>query len=723
MDTNQIAFIICTNNEQYYDECVCYIQELYVPAGYSIDIICIQEADSMAQGYNAGMQASGAKYKVYLHQDTFILNRNFIFDILTIFGKNENVGMIGVIGAQDLSSDANCYLKWSIGAVDVYNGRCIDEWKFNQEESKEFTQVRAIAGLIMITQYDVPWREDILDGWDFYDISQCLEMEREGYTVVVPYQKEPWCYHDCGVSNRQTYDKYRRKIIEEYLDVFTEQIDAGQSENKLQEIQVAEKVRKTLIHLVDIGDYATIQTIIVREEMKELWLEDTSVREIVNLMEIYAMEEGSLDGVHSDWFKLKSWEQMYVYYRLVRFTILRIANGREDERIEELKRLLKVGSVSKDAIRKISGIMVKDATEVYRQLLKREQEEPLVSIVVAVYNGALTIGNTLQSILNQTYQNMEIIVVDDASTDNSREIISSFSDSRIKKVFLGKNRHICYAGNVGFQKAQGKYVALIGHDDLWRKDKLEKQVAFLEDHPSYSVCFTWTHIIDEDNRDVSKKYQNLNDRFCGDNLDQEQWSRKMILCGNQFCAPSACIRREYLIKTGYYRYGLVQLQDYDLWIRLLDEGPVYVLQEKLTYYRQFEKKRNNLSAVNMETRNRGRHEIQWILDNYIGNLPSEKFRKIFYKEMKNPSECGEKEILCEKVLFLWNMRNCLAEKRFIDLLEDEECRDILERKYKFYLPDFYRLNAQPMLFDSALLQKVKEQERIIENYCQQHRGK
>lgn len=78
MNTNQFAFIICTNNVQYYNECVRYIKDLYVPDGYDIDIICIQDADSMTQGYNAGMQASDAAYKVYLHQDTFILNRNFL---------------------------------------------------------------------------------------------------------------------------------------------------------------------------------------------------------------------------------------------------------------------------------------------------------------------------------------------------------------------------------------------------------------------------------------------------------------------------------------------------------------------------------------------------------------------------------------------------------------------------------------------------------------------
>ena len=102
MDEKKIAFIICVNDLWYYEECVRYIQELCVPDTYTVDIMCIQEADSMAEGYNGGCEASDAKYKVYLHQDTFITNRNYIYDILDIF-ENSRIGMIGVVGATELS--------------------------------------------------------------------------------------------------------------------------------------------------------------------------------------------------------------------------------------------------------------------------------------------------------------------------------------------------------------------------------------------------------------------------------------------------------------------------------------------------------------------------------------------------------------------------------------------------------------------------------------------
>lgn len=82
---NQVAFITCVNDEEEYAECQYYLNRLHIPEGYEADIISIREAPSMAAGYNAGMKSSQAKYKVYLHQDVFIKNRDFIPDMLKVF--------------------------------------------------------------------------------------------------------------------------------------------------------------------------------------------------------------------------------------------------------------------------------------------------------------------------------------------------------------------------------------------------------------------------------------------------------------------------------------------------------------------------------------------------------------------------------------------------------------------------------------------------------------
>ena len=95
MNEKKIAFITCVNNELEYAETLYYIERLVVPEGYETNIIAVREAPSMTAGYNAAMQSSDAKYKVYLHQDTFIINQNFIIEMLQIFRENEQIGMLG----------------------------------------------------------------------------------------------------------------------------------------------------------------------------------------------------------------------------------------------------------------------------------------------------------------------------------------------------------------------------------------------------------------------------------------------------------------------------------------------------------------------------------------------------------------------------------------------------------------------------------------------------
>lgn len=358
MNTKQIAFIICANNAQYYNECVRYIQDLEVPEKYSTDIICIQEADSMAQGYNAGMSATDAKYKVYLHQDTFILNKRLIYDILEIFELDETIGMIGVIGSQSLPADANCYLGWNVGRICAFDGFCAFEAELMQDSEIKYIPVNAVDGLMMITQYDVPWREDFLDGWDFYDVSQSLEMIRRGFQVVVPFQKIAWCYHDCGVSNLKNYDLYRQKMIREYPEIFTGIVDGIECTERQYRAEKAEEVRRILITLLEKGAYKELNDNI--EKVRAMALADNQVREIMNIMEIYSIEENSGMGIHSEWIQLRNWEEVHAYYSWVRWVLLRIEYKRKDERIAELEEKIKSGKISCEAMHKIFHITIPD---------------------------------------------------------------------------------------------------------------------------------------------------------------------------------------------------------------------------------------------------------------------------------------------------------------------------------------------------------------------------
>lgn len=214
MNEKKICFIMCVNNDAYEQEQMRYLSRLVLPEGYEMDILSVRDALSMTSGYNEGMRASDAKYKIYMHQDVFIVNENFISDLLEVF-EDKQVGMVGMVGAPHLPE--NCIM---------WNGPRVGKLYFNMiyqsgesvigEIEGKYQEVEAIDGLLMATQYDIPWREDLFDKWDFYDLSQSAEFLKAGYKVVVPNQTHPWCIHDDGFFNLKNYYHVRKTFLKEY---------------------------------------------------------------------------------------------------------------------------------------------------------------------------------------------------------------------------------------------------------------------------------------------------------------------------------------------------------------------------------------------------------------------------------------------------------------------------------------------------------------------------
>lgn len=124
----------------------------------------------------------------------------------------------------------------------------------------------------------------------------------------------------------------------------------------------------------------------------------------------------------------------------------------------------------------------------------------LVSIITPTYNCAKFIGATIESVLNQTYQNFEMIIVDDASKDNTEEVVKSFKDKRIKYIRLSKNSGPAVARNRAMEEAKGKYMAFLDSDDLWKREKLEKQINFIKKNKYKIICSDYEQIDEEGNR-------------------------------------------------------------------------------------------------------------------------------------------------------------------------------------------------------------------------------
>lgn len=218
MNDRKFCFIMCANDEFLAEECQKYIRQLELPDGYERQVIVIRGASSMTAGYNTAMKQTDAKYKIYLHQDVLLINRRLLHDILRLFQGDPGLGMLGVVGNPTLSDDG---CPWSgererrIGSV---YGDCIDRMVYASFETVQgnCTKVLTIDGMLMITQYDLPWREDLFQGWDFYDGSQAMEFWKAGYAVAVPAMNRAWCIHDNDRQYLTHYEKWRSLFEREY---------------------------------------------------------------------------------------------------------------------------------------------------------------------------------------------------------------------------------------------------------------------------------------------------------------------------------------------------------------------------------------------------------------------------------------------------------------------------------------------------------------------------
>nr|WP_055736261.1 glycosyltransferase family protein [Alkalicoccobacillus plakortidis] len=201
-----ISFICCVTNEALFKRCCAHIEQLYMPSGYQSEIVPVRGAVSMTAGYNSGMNQAVGQYKVYLHQDSFILNQSFLYDLLFIFQNNKNLGLLGVIGTRKLPFHGMWWLsdyKFKVGKIievrDTFKQTIFVDTTYMYEK------VACIDGLLMVTQYDLTWPEEAITGWHFYDTAQSLQYAKEGYDVGVAHQSSPWVIHYCESSTMKGY--------------------------------------------------------------------------------------------------------------------------------------------------------------------------------------------------------------------------------------------------------------------------------------------------------------------------------------------------------------------------------------------------------------------------------------------------------------------------------------------------------------------------------------
>ena len=202
-----------------------------------------------------------------------------------------------------------------------------------------------------------------------------------------------------------------------------------------------------------------------------------------------------------------------------------------------------------------------------------EYIDGLVSIITPAYNAAAYIAETIESVLNQTYTNWEMLIVNDCSKDNTAEIVESYAkkDKRINLINLKQNSGTAIARNAAIQNAKGRYIAFLDSDDLWKKEKLQKQIEFMQQN-GYAFTFTaYEHF-----RDTKKNVQNIV-------KVSKSLNYKQALKGNQIGCLTVMVDRQQIQNLYFTKQ---KHEDYILWLNILKQGiTAYGIQEILAMYR------------------------------------------------------------------------------------------------------------------------------------------
>ena len=452
MKENKIAFIICVTDQNLYQKSLSYINKLEVPEGIEIEIIAIMHSKSLTSAYNEAMHKSDSKYKVYLHEDVYIQNTNFINDILNIFKSDQNIGLIGVAGAKIIPVSGI----WQedhrkVGKVFDSHRGVVELLNYN-EITDLYTEVKGIDGLIMITQYDLLWRDDIFDGWHFYDLSQSIEFIRKGLKVVVPNQQNAWCIHDCGhVYTSNEFEVYRNRFLDNY--------------------------------------------------------------------------------------------SKYIL--------------------------------------------------------------PLVSILIPTYNQTNYLQLALDSALNQSYRNTEIIICDDSTTGDVQKLVEQY---------MLKTNKIKYFNNGGpsgdwgiinmekcFQKSSGEYINYLFHDDLFNLNKIDKMVNYFLYDDTLSLITSYRKLINKNGEYLNDTIRTVRQYPYDILLTGEEAGRKLLFSLNNYIGEptTAMFRRSAVDFTinGYDKYEINCLADAALWLKLLRRGNMIYISEPLSKFRIHSSQNSNDSTL------------------------------------------------------------------------------------------------------------------------------
>ena len=304
---------------------------------------------------------------------------------------------------------------------------------------------------------------------------------------------------------------------------------------------------------------------------------------------------------------------------------------------------------------------------------------PKITVLLPVYNCELYIKTAVESILNQTFTNFELLIIDDASTDATVSILKKFDDPRIQLIEKPLNSGYTNSLNYGLKIAKGQYIARMDADDISYPERFARQIAYLDNHPDVVVCGTTYKIVDNDKKII---------------LPQDHEAIKIgLLWGNCVSHPSVMIRKK-IVDDFSIRYDTSKepAEDYDMWVRLLSIGKLHNLKEILLEYRVYG---NQVSRKRAEEQKKNDIAAKLLLLQYLdikwNDLELEFLERQFAKTEVVKFQDLQIFKTIQKKLEKANISGFFESKRFRHYLIDLEA-DVLRKcflKQKRYSPTMY----------------------------------
>lgn len=320
-------------------------------------------------------------------------------------------------------------------------------------------------------------------------------------------------------------------------------------------------------------------------------------------------------------------------------------------------------------------------------------EQPLVSICMSCYNHEKYVRQALESAINQTYPNIEILISDDGSTDRSRdiilEIIKEHPDKVIKTFFSETNTAFGVVEDM-YQSFEGKYIAGFSADDYWGETTVETYVTFMEEYGEYAACFCEPEIVLEATGEVQIP------EFWGQGRSQYEMFRLLFMEGNRICAPSMFVRGSVWKEMGSWKFQYKQLQDYEIWLRILQKYDMYFFKkgEVPVYYRVHG---NNLSHASGENIQRNLTEIAYILFEILEQMEYDFFMKAFGSQFVYAADSERFCLTCEKLMVLIHAPvvplNCVILYYFTHI-GDPDFSEHIEKDYLITRKDLWDLTGE-----------------------------